>query len=236
MLNVTELTCGYGDLIAVDGISFNIKSGEIFGLIGANGAGKTATIMALAGIIPVISGRVNLNEQDITYLPTHARAEHGIALVPEGRRIFSDLTVDENLTVGGTRQDKMGLSRNRERVFDTFPRIADRQQQLAGSLSGGEQQMLAIGRAMMAEPSVLLIDELSLGLMPIVTDECYRVLEELRKQNLAILLVEQSTERVLQTADQIAVLETGHIVWTGSGSEATKDDAVVEAYLGLVQR
>ena len=236
MLNVTELTCGYGDLIAVDGISFNIKSGEIFGLIGANGAGKTATIMALAGIIPVISGRVYLNEQDITNLPTHARAKHGIALVPEGRRIFSDLSVDENLTVGGTRQDKMGLSRNRERVFDTFPRIADRQQQLAGSLSGGEQQMLAIGRAMMAEPSVLLIDELSLGLMPIVTDECYRVLEELRKQNLAILLVEQSTERVLQTADHIAVLETGHIVWTGSGSEATKDDAVVEAYLGLVQR
>ena len=236
MLNVTELTCGYGDLIAVDGISFNIKSGEIFGLIGANGAGKTATIMALAGIIPVVGGRVHLNEQDITNLPIHARAKHGIALVPEGRRIFSDLSVDENLTVGGTLQDKMGLSRNRERVFDTFPRIADRQRQLAGSLSGGEQQMLAIGRAMMAEPSVLLIDELSLGLMPIVTDECYRVLEDLRKQNLAILLVEQSTERVLQTADKIAVLETGHIVWTGSGSEAAEDDAVVEAYLGLVQR
>lgn len=232
MLNVSGLTCGYGDLIAVDGISFGVRSGDIFALIGANGAGKSATMLALAGIIPVISGRVELNAQEITHLPVHERAKHGIALVPEGRRIFPDLSVDENLTIGGTHLNKSELNRNRKRVFGTFPRIADRQKQLAGSLSGGEQQMLAIGRAMMADPSVLLIDELSLGLMPIVTDECYRVLDELREENLAIVLVEQSTERVLQVADHVAVLETGRIVWTGSGSEAAKDEAVVEAYLG----
>ena len=232
MLNVSGLTCGYGDLIAVDGISFGVRSGDIFALIGANGAGKSATMLALAGIIPVISGRVELNAQEITHLPVHERAKHGIALVPEGRRIFPDLSVDENLTIGGTHLNKLDLTRNRKRVFGTFPRIADRQKQLAGSLSGGEQQMLAIGRAMMADPSVLLIDELSLGLMPIVTDECYRVLNELREENLAIVLVEQSTERVLQVADQVAVLETGRIVWTGSGSEAADDEAVVEAYLG----
>ena len=232
MLNVSGLTCGYGNLIAVDGISFGVRPGDIFALIGANGAGKSATMLALAGIIPVISGRVELNAQEITHLPVHERAKHGIALVPEGRRIFPDLSVDENLTVGGTHLNKLELNRNRNRVFSTFPRIADRQKQLAGSLSGGEQQMLAIGRAMMADPSVLLIDELSLGLMPIVTDECYRVLDELRQENLAIVLVEQSTERVLQVADHVAVLETGRIVWTGSGSEATKDEAVVEAYLG----
>ncbi len=234
MLNVSELTCGYGDLIAVDRISFNVQPGEIFGLIGANGAGKSATMLALAGIIPVISGRVDLNTQEITHLPTHKRAGHGIALVPEGRRIFPDLSVDENLTVGGTNLDKPALSRNRERVFNSFPRLAERRQQLAGSLSGGEQQMLAVGRAVMANPSVLLIDELSLGLMPIVIDECYRVLEELRTQNLAIVLVEQSTERVFQVADHVAVLETGRIVWTGSGLEASKDKKVVEAYLGAL--
>ncbi len=232
MLNVSELTCGYGDLIAVDRISFRVQSGEIFGLIGANGAGKSATMLALAGIIPVVSGRVDLNTKEITHLPAHKRAGHGIALVPEGRRIFPDLSVDENLTVGGTNLDKPALSHNRERVFDSFPRLAERRQQLAGSLSGGEQQMLAVGRAVMANPSVLLIDELSLGLMPIVIDECYRVLEELRTQNLAIVLVEQSTERVFQVADHVAVLETGRIVWTGSGLEASKDKAVVEAYLG----
>ncbi len=234
MLNVSELTCGYGDLIAVDRISFKVQSGEIFGLIGANGAGKSATLLALAGIIPVMSGHVDLNTQEITHLPTHKRASHGIALVPEGRRIFPDLSVDENLTVGGTNLDKQALTDNRERVFSSFPRLAERRQQLAGSLSGGEQQMLAVGRAVMANPSVLLIDELSLGLMPIVIDECYRVLEELRTQKLAIVLVEQSTERVFQVADHVAVLETGRIVWTGSGSEAGKDKAVVEAYLGAI--
>ena len=235
-LEVVELTCGYGDIVAVDRLSFSIGAGEIFGLVGANGAGKSATIMALAGLLPVRSGTARLSGRDITGLPAHVRIGHGIALVPEGRRVFADLSVDENLTVGGTRLSRGALERNRARVFDTFPHLAERRSQLAGSLSGGEQQMLAIGRAMIAEPSLLLIDELSLGLMPIAIDECYRALSALQEDGLAILLVEQSTERVLHTADRIAILESGRLAWTGRGSEAVGDSAVVDAILGLNER
>ena len=233
MLEVTNLTCGYGDITAVDNISFTIKPGEIFGLIGANGAGKTTTILALAGLVPVRAGTARLEGRDFTDAPAHTRTGLGLALVPEGRRVFAELTVDENLTIGGTRLDTRTLEQNRARVFDTFPRLAERRRQLAGSLSGGEQQMLAIGRAIMASPSVLLVDELSLGLMPIMVDECYRVLRALQADGLAILLVEQSTERVLHAADRIAVLESGHIAWTGTGAEAADNTAIVDAYLGL---
>ena len=233
MLEVMALTCGYGDIIAVDGLSFTVGAGEIFGLVGANGAGKSATIMALAGLLPVRSGAVRLAGRDITALPAHSRIDEGIALVPEGRRVFADLSVDENLIVGGTRLDRDALDRNRGKVFDTFPRLADRRRQLAGSLSGGEQQMLAIGRAIMADPSLLLIDELSLGLMPIAVDECYRALSELQEAGMAILLVEQSTERVLHTADRIAILDSGRLAWTGRGADAVGDRAVADAILGL---
>ncbi len=233
MLEVDGLTCGYGDIVAVDGFSFTVGAGEIFGLVGANGAGKSATIMALAGLLPVRAGAVRLSGRDITAAPVHSRIDHGIGLVPEGRRVFTDLTVDENLTVGGSRLDRAAMEGSRGRVFDTFPRLAERRRQPAGSLSGGEQQMLAIGRAMMAEPSLLLIDELSLGLMPIAVDECYRALSDLRKDGLAILLVEQSTERVLHTADRIAILESGRLAWTGLGPEAAGDPAVADAILGL---
>ena len=233
MLEVTALTCGYGDIVAVDGLSFTVGTGEIFGLVGANGAGKSATIMALAGLLPVRAGKVRLDGVDITTLPAHGRIDRGIALVPEGRRVFADLSVDENLTVGGTRLDRSALDRNRAKVFDTFPRLAERRRQLAGLLSGGEQQMLAIGRAMMAGPSLLLIDELSLGLMPIAVEECYRALSELQDNGLAILLVEQSTERVLHAADRIAILESGRLAWTGPGSDAIGDSAVADAILGL---
>ena len=233
MLEVTDLVCGYGDIVAVDNLSFTIGAGEIFGLVGANGAGKSATIMSLAGLLPVRSGAVRLDGRDITAVPAHARIDRGIALVPEGRRVFGDLSVDENLTVGGTRLGGDALERNRERVFDTFARLAERRRQLAGSLSGGEQQMLAIGRAMMAEPSLLLIDELSLGLMPIAVDECYRALSDLQRDGLAILLVEQSTERVLRTADRIAILESGRLAWTGHGAEAIGNRAVSDTILGL---
>ena len=233
MLEVVELTCGYGDIVAVEGLSFTVGAGEIFGLVGANGAGKSATIMALAGLLPVRAGTVRLAGRDMTAMPAHHRNDQGIALVPEGRRVFADLSVEENLTVGGTRLDGRALTRNRARVFETFPRLAERRGQLAGSLSGGEQQMLAIGRAMMAEPSLLLIDELSLGLMPIAVDECYRVLSGLQEEGLAILLVEQSTERVLHTADRIAVLESGRLAWMGRGADAVGDSAVVDVILGL---
>ena len=231
MLEVTGLTCAYGDILAVEDLSFEVKPGEIFGLIGANGAGKTTTLMALAGLVGPHGGEILLEGRDITRVPAQAR--QGIALVPEGRRIFADLSVEENLTVGGTRLSDQALTQNRNEVFDIFPRLKDRRGQLAGSLSGGEQQMLAIGRAVMAEPKLLLVDELSLGLMPLVIDECYRVLHRLRDQGLAILLVEQSTERVLQCADRIAVLESGRLAWSGSGAEAGSNSAIVAAYLGL---
>jgi branched-chain amino acid transport system ATP-binding protein len=233
MLEVTGLTCGYGDITAVDDLSFTVEKGEIFGLIGANGAGKTSTILALAGLIPVRAGTVRIDGDDITHTPTHTRTDHGLALVPEGRRVFADLTVDENLTVGGTRLDTRTLETNRARIFDIFPRLAERRRQLAGSLSGGEQQMLAIGRAVMADPAVLLVDELSLGLMPIAVDECYRVLRALQADGLAILLVEQSTERVLDAAARLAVLESGRLAWTGTGAQAAANSAIVDAYLGL---
>ncbi len=235
MLEVSGLTCGYGDITAVDGLSFSVGAGEIFGLIGANGAGKTTTILALAGLVPVRAGRVMVGGADITRTAPHARVGHGIALVPEGRRVFPDLTVDENLTVGGTRLDAAALAESRIRAYETFPRLAGRRGQLAGSLSGGEQQMLAMGRAMMARPRLMLVDELSLGLMPKAVDECYRALERLKADGLAILLVEQSTERVLHAAARVAVLESGRLAWTGTGAEAAGDSAVVAAYLGLDQ-
>ncbi len=233
MLEVTGLTCGYGDITAIEDLSFTVEPGEIFGLIGANGAGKTTTILALSGLVPVRAGTVRLDGHDITRSPAHTRTGFGLALVPEGRRIFAELTVDENLTIGGTRLDTPTLEQNRAKVFDTFSRLAERRRQLAGSLSGGEQQMLAIGRAVMANPSVLLVDELSLGLMPIMVDECYRVLRALQADGLAIVLVEQSTERVLHAANHIAVLESGRLAWAGTGAEAADNSAIVDAYLGL---
>ena len=231
-LEVEGLSCGYGDVTAVHDLSIAIGSGEMLGLLGANGAGKSATIMALAGLIPVRRGTVRIDGQDITTMPAHARIAEGMALVPEGRRVFADLTVDENLTVGGTRLDNRALDQARKKVFDIFPRLAERRHQLAGSLSGGEQQMLAIGRATMASPTILLIDELSLGLMPIAIDECYRVLSELREEGLAILAVEQNTERILGAADQVAVLESGRITWEGSSGQAIDHARILEMVLG----
>ena len=232
MLEVETLSCGYGDIIAVDGLSLSIPAGEIHGLIGANGAGKTSTILALAGLLPLRAGRIYLNGEEITQVPAHQRIEHGLALVPEGRRVFADLSVDENLTVGGNKLDKAALAVQRTRVFEIFPRLAERRHQLAGSLSGGEQQMLALGRGMMAQPLLLLVDELSLGLMPIAIEECYSALERLRQEGIAILLVEQSTERVLHAAQRVAILESGRLVWVGTGDEAIGNTMIADAYLG----
>ncbi len=231
-LEVEKLSCGYGDVTAVHDLSIKIGAGEMLGLLGANGAGKSATIMALAGLIPVRRGTVRVDGNDITTMPAHSRITEGMALVPEGRRVFADLTVDENLTVGGTRLGNKALSQAREKVFETFPRLSERRRQLAGSLSGGEQQMLAISRATMAMPAILLIDELSLGLMPIAIDECYRALSELRDEGLAILVVEQNTERVLRAADRVAVLESGRITWSGTSDQAIGHARILEMFLG----
>ncbi len=233
MLAVEGLTCAYGDILAVEDLSFIIGKGELFALIGANGAGKTTTIMTLAGLVASRAGTVRVDGEDITRVPAHRRTDLGLALVPEGRRVFADLTVDENLTVGGARRDARALSDARAGVHALFPVLAERRNQPAGSLSGGEQQMLALGRAMMAGPRLLLVDELSLGLMPRAIDECYAALDRLRADGLAILLVEQSTDRALHAADRVAVLESGRLAWTGTGADAIGDSALVEAYLGL---
>lgn len=232
MLRLDALSCGYGAFEAVSDLSLEVPAGSVFALIGANGAGKSSTLMAIAGHVEVSGGRILFDGDDISRMPVRKRVGAGIAVAPEGRRLFSDLSVEENLIVGGFAGPWARAARNRERVFSLFPRLQERLRQQAGSLSGGEQQMLAIGRALMAEPRFLLIDEVSLGLMPKMVDVCYRALRELNAQGLAIMLVEQNTTRALELADRVCVLESGRDVWQGSAAEARDNPALVEAYLG----
>jgi len=233
MLEVTDLSCGYGDIVAARSLSFSIKKGQILSLIGANGAGKSSTLNCLCGLVERVSGNITINNVEISLLKPEQRIHHGMALVPEGRRVFPDLSVNENLTVGGQIVDRTLLEKNRALVYDYFPRLYDRRTQLAASLSGGEQQMLAIGRALMSQPSLLLVDELSLGLMPKVVDECYQVLDGLKNNGVAILLVEQNTERALEVADQVLIIEAGNQVWQGSSEELSQNPEVIETMLGI---
>ena len=233
MLQLKNLSCGYGAFCAVSNLSLNVASGSIFALIGANGAGKTSTIMAIAGHVNVQSGIIDLQGENIISLLPQVRVRRGIAIVPEGRRLFSDLTVRENLIVGGLILDRISEDKRMEFVFSLFPRLSERVKQLAGSLSGGEQQMLAIGRALMAEPKLLMIDEVSLGLMPSMVEVCYEAITKLKNEGMTILLVEQNTQQAIKVADDVAVLESGRMVWSGSGSDASKDPTLIEAYLGL---
>ena len=233
MLRLDDLACGYGAFQAVSDLSIVVPERSVFALIGANGAGKSSTLMAIAGHVEVFEGTIEFDGEPITKLPARKRVGRGIAIAPEGRRLFPDLTVDENLTVGGYSREKAAGARNRERIFTLFPRLAERVDQLAGSLSGGEQQMLAIGRALMAEPKLLMIDEVSLGLMPAMVDVCYAAIETLKAEGLTIVLVEQSTKRAFEVADHICVLESGRSVWQGSGADAAKDPKLIDAYLGL---
>ena len=233
MLQLESLSCGYGEMTAVHELTLEVPAGRITALLGANGAGKSSTIMCIAGHVAVQNGRVWYRETEITRASPMARVKAGIAVVPEGRRLFPSLTVRENLIVGGYSRPKEKTGRGIDRVLGLFPRLKDRMGQLAGSLSGGEQQMLSIGRALMAEPELLLIDELSLGLMPKVIDICYEAIAELKSAGLTILLVEQSTQRALEVADQVCVLESGHDVWNGTASEARSDSQIIDALLGL---
>jgi len=233
MLRLEALSCGYGAMRAVHGLDLEVGRGSIFALIGANGAGKSSTIMAVAGHVQVQEGRVVFDGEDITARPPRERVALGIALVPEGRRLFPDLSVDENLSIGGYLRPKAALEASRARVREIFPRLAERRAQRAGSLSGGEQQMLAMGRALMAEPRLLLIDEISLGLMPKAIELCFEVIARLKDQGMTVLLVEQSTSRALAVADRVCVLESGRAVFQGTGAEARHDPALIDAYLGL---
>jgi branched-chain amino acid transport system ATP-binding protein len=233
LLELDQLTCGYGEIEAVSALSLAVAPGEIFALLGPNGAGKTSTIMAIMGHVAVTRGAIRFDGRDLTPLPAVARPRLGIALVPEGRRLFPDLTVEETLTVGGYSRALAGDRRNRDRVYALFPRLAERRGQLAGSLSGGEQQMLALGRALMVEPTLLLIDELSLGLMPKMVDLCVAALRALNRDGLTILLVEQNTARALALADRVCVLASGRAVFHGSAAEARQDDNLFVRYFGL---
>jgi branched-chain amino acid transport system ATP-binding protein len=233
MLRLENLSCGYGPLRAVEDLSFTVPAGGLLALLGPNGAGKTSTIMAIMGHTTIQSGTIVFDGTDITRQPAVRRAPLGIALVPEGRRLFTDLTVQENLTVGGYCRAAAHDAANRERVYGMFPRLGERRKQLAGSMSGGEQQMLAIGRALMAEPKLLLIDELSLGLMPKMVDLCFAALAQLRQAGLTIVLVEQNTTRALDIADTVCILASGRAVFSGPAAAARGDAALFEKYLGL---
>ncbi len=233
MLRLERFSCGYGPMRVVHHLDLAVPRGSVFALIGANGAGKSSTIMAIAGHVAVQTGHIVFDGTDITAASPMERVRAGLAVVPEGRRLFPDLTVDENLLVGGYARPKMRSAINRDMVFGLFPHLAERCGQLAGSLSGGEQQMLAIGRALMAEPRLLLMDEVSLGLMQKIADLCFSVIARLKADGLTVLLVEQSTSRALAVADRVCVLESGRAVFHGSGREARDNPDLIDTYLGL---
>jgi len=236
MLTLESLNCGYGAVRAVHDLSFELPAGTLLALLGPNGAGKTSTMMAIMGHVDIYSGRVLYEGADISRRRAVDRAELGIALVPEGRQLFPDLTVDENLTVGGYAHARARDRVNRECVFHVFPRLAERTTQLASSLSGGEQQMLAIGRALMAEPRLLLVDELSLGLMPKMVDLCLKALLDLKRDGVTILLVEQNTARALDVADQVIVLSSGAVVFRGSAAQAKAEHSLFATFLGMPEQ
>jgi branched-chain amino acid transport system ATP-binding protein len=233
LLRVHDLAVAYGHIEAVKDVSFELISGEITALVGPNGAGKSTTLLALSGLLRPRSGRVLFEDEDITRLPPHAIVRRGIVQVAEGRAILTTLTVRENLLLGAyTRKDSAGVAASMERVFHLFPRLKDRAGQYAGNLSGGEQQMLAIGRALMAKPRLLLLDEPSMGLAPILVQEIFRVLVEINRSGLTTLLVEQNVRQALKIAARGYVIETGKIVLADAGAKLLDDPRVVEHYLG----
>lgn len=233
LLEVKELQVYYGVIQALKGISFEVNEGEIVTLIGANGAGKTTTMQSIIGLIPSSHGTVMFDGQDITKVPCHKIVHSGLTQVPEGRRIFQELTVYENLLMGGfSQKDQALLKKDIENIYERFPRLAERKNQIAGTLSGGEQQMLAIGRAMMSRPKLLLLDEPSMGLSPLLVDQVFEIIKQLRDDGTTILLVEQNAGKSLAISDRAYVLELGEIVLSGTGAELAASDEVKKAYLG----
>lgn len=233
MFSIENLSCGYGAFVAARGVSLDILPGTITALLGPNGSGKSSLLMCIAGHVSLLEGRIVMDDQDIGRLPTAQRVRRGLAICPEGRRVFKDLTVEDNLKVGGVIHPQKCFREDRDYVLALFPRLSERLNLLAGNLSGGEQQMLAIGRALMARPRLIMIDELSLGLMPKVIDLCYESLFRLKKEGLGILLVEQNTNRALSAADDVCVLESGRTVWQGKAVKARGDSRFAEVFLGI---
>ena len=234
MLKVENLEVYYGSIHAIHGVSFEVKQGEIVTLIGANGAGKTTILQTITGMIKSKVGEIAFLEKNLKTIEPHRILQLGLAHVPEGRRIFSGLTVMENLQMGAyIRNDgKAAIDADYERVFTTFPRLKERKSQLAGTLSGGEQQMLAISRAIMAKPKMMLLDEPSMGLSPILVQEIFKIVKDVNASGVTVLLVEQNANMALSIADRAYVLETGHIVKEGSAQELKNDSAIQKAYLG----
>ena len=234
MLSVKNINVYYGSIHAIKDVSFHVNEGEIVTLIGANGAGKTTTMHAISGLLKLQSGEINYCGQTISKMEAHKIIRLGLAQVPEGRRVFSGLTVQQNLQMGAyTRRDgKEAIQNDFDMVFDLLPRLKERRNQPAGTLSGGEQQMLAMGRALMSHPKVLMLDEPSMGLAPILVEQIFEIIENLHAQGTTILLVEQNAQMALSVAHRGYVLETGKIVTTGSGEELLEDEAVKKAYLG----
>jgi branched-chain amino acid transport system ATP-binding protein len=232
MLELRDVSVSYGMIDALKGVSMTIKQGEIVALIGANGAGKSTTLMSISGIAELRSGTITYNNARISGMPPHEIVRTGVSQVPEGRRIFARMTVRENLEMGAFSRSRQELSGDVSRVFDMFPALAERGRQLGGTLSGGEQQMLAIGRALMSRPDLLLLDEPSLGLAPIIVSRIFQIIKDINGQGTTILLVEQNAKAALRLAHRAYVMETGKIVMQGQASDLEKDPGVKKAYLG----
>ena len=233
MLEVKDLSVYYGVIQALKGISFEVEEGDVIALIGANGAGKTTTLHALTGLIPVKSGSIVFEGKDITKVPGYKLVSMGIAHVPEGRRVFAQLTVLQNLKMGAyTRNNKQESEETIQKIYKRFPRLEERKNQLAGTLSGGEQQMLAVGRALMSRPKLMMLDEPSLGLAPLVVQDIFSIIREINRQGVTVLLIEQNANMALKIADLAYVLETGNITMSGTGAELLANEKIKEAYLG----
>lgn len=233
MLEVKDLQVYYGVIQALKGISFEVEQGDVVALIGANGAGKTTTLHTITGLLPSKAGNITFEGTDITHVPGYKLVSMGIAHVPEGRRVFASLTVLQNLKMGAyTRNDKKEIEDTIEMIYKRFPRLKERKNQLAGTLSGGEQQMLAMGRALMSEPKLLMLDEPSMGLAPLLVEQIFEIIQSLHKAGSTILLVEQNAQMALQIADRAYVLESGRITLSGTGAELMASESVKRAYLG----
>ena len=231
MLEIDNLTVNYDGIEAVKGISMSVPENEIVTLIGANGAGKSTILKTIAGLVKPASGKITFNGEDITASPPYRIVSMGITMVPEGRRVFSDLTVTENLKIGAYLR-KDNIKRDLEWISELFPRLKERSWQTAGTLSGGEQQMLAVGRALMSRPRLMMMDEPSLGLAPLIVKDIFNIIREINRQGVTILLIEQNANIALHAADTAYVLESGRLVMKGAGSELLDDEAVKKAYLG----
>ena len=237
LLKVTNLVVSYGGIEALKGISFEVEQGQIVTLIGANGAGKSTTLRSISGLVPPKQGRIYFEGRDITDFNTQKIVECGIAMVPEGRRVFANLTVLENLRIGAyLRKDKDVIEEDIQYVYELFPRLKERTWQLAGTLSGGEQQMLAVGRAVMTRPKLIMMDEPSLGLAPLVVKDIFKIITTLKSTGMTVLLIEQNANAALHCCDYAYVLETGRIITSGTGEEMLASEAIQEAYLGKTQK